>query len=100
GKVIIVIDSFVVLFPREKEPKTSWLRIFEIRDRTKDGFLHTSNIRTLHLGVNRGWCILYSLLIMYRVLFVQRVNCIAYYCYKLINFVWCFIVQRVNCIAY
>src|SRR5690606_21436579 len=56
GASDITINFFYVLFPREKEPKSSWLRIFEIGDSTKDEFLHTSNIRMPHFMLNEGLC--------------------------------------------
>src|SRR5690606_33802122 len=47
---VLIVGSYkcIVLFSRKKVPKTSWLRIFEIRDCIKDEFLQTSNIRMPH----------------------------------------------------
>src|SRR5690606_35206393 len=51
----IIINFFYVLFPREKEPKSSPLKNFEREDHAGIRILHISKFLMWCLKVNRGW---------------------------------------------
>src|SRR5690606_41609595 len=56
AQAVLLLIFYFLFFPQKKKQKSSWRRIFEIGDSTKDEFLHTSNIRMPHVMLNEDVC--------------------------------------------